>query len=295
MGAAAYLDGHYAIGPLMAAPVTPTIGAMVAGLDPGRLPDSREVAAIREALRRHKVIFFPEQRTPIADFVAFARALGPIQRYAPAMPAAAGHEATANVHPDVHVFDYGEAQRGRENFWHFDVLPNRTPARASMLRARIVPPVGGDTLFCDLCALYDSLPAGIKTRLDGATGVYDMVFQRRMARFRGVPESEVMAMSPEPLAEAPLVGTDPATGRRSLMLNPAFLVAIKDMSAADTIAVVDDVRARINRPEFQCRFRWQPGQIALWDNHACLHYATNNYWPMRRVMERITLTAFHGE
>jgi taurine dioxygenase len=275
--------------------MTPTIGATVVGLDPERLPDGREVAAIREALRRHKVIVFPDQRKSVADFVAFARALGPTQRYAPAMPAAAGNEAAVNVHPDVHVFDYGEAQRGRENFWHFDVLPDRTPARASMLRARLVPPVGGDTLFCDLCTLYDSVPAGIRARLDGATGIYDMVFQRRLARFRGVPEPEVMAMSPEPLAEAPLVDSDPETGRRSLMLNPGFLVAIKDMSAADTATVLDDVRARISRPEFQCRLRWQPDDIALWDNHACLHYATNNYWPMRRVMERITLTAFHGE
>src|SRR5262249_38068798 len=215
-----------------------------------------------------------------------------LQRYA---PAAAGPGATGSsthpAHPEVRVFHYDGSQKGRENFWHFDVMPDRQPAYGALLRARVVPAVGGDTLFCDLAALSLGLPAALRRRLEDAVGIYDLVFPRQLARFRGVPEAEVMALHPDvPLEEVPLVLTRAVDDRRVLFVNPGFLVGIKDMPAYESRALLDDLRAREARPELQCRFRWQPGDIAFWDNRACLHYATNNYFPHRRTMERLTLT-----
>ena len=285
-----YLQREYAIGRISVAPVTPVIGAVVGRVDLRTALSLSDTAAIGEALRRHKVLLFHRQALSLSELVAFGRAFGTLQCYTPAAaPVDVASAETPRSHPEVHVFDYGESQRGRENFWHYDVLPNRRPALGSILRARVVPDVGGDTLFCDLAAVYDSLPDARKARLEDAIGIYDMVFERRLARFRGRAEAEVMTMSDDPLPEIPLVVQRIPGGRKVLFVNPGFLVGIKGMSAQESRQIADDIRARIDRPEFQCRFRWEADDVAFWDNRACLHYATNNYWPARRIMERITV------
>lgn len=279
-----YLKGEYELRGLRLAPLTPLIGAMVqgVGLRTELSPDTK--AAIAEALRRHKVLFFRGQELSSSEFVAFGKRLGPLL----------SHGLTGgDVHsvlPELKIFEYGETRRGREAFWHFDVLPSRKPARASILLARLVPEVGGDTLFCDLGAVFDGLPGADKALLAEAIGIYDFVFDRQLARFRGKTEAEVMAMSPQiPLEEIPLVLTHPGDGRKVLFVNPSFLVGIKGMNDEECRTILANLRTRINQPEFQCRFRWQAGDVAYWDNRACLHYATNNYWPARRTMERLTL------
>jgi taurine dioxygenase len=281
-----YLKREYELGGITVAPLTPLIGATVRGvaLQAGLRADQR--AAVLEALRRHKVLFFRAQPLSIDAFVALGRALGTVQPYG--FPS--GSDTKPQPHPDVCVFAY-DGERGREAFWHFDVLPTRKPARASLLRARVVPEVGGDTLFCDLGAVYDSLPGGQKTQLDAAVGIYDFVFERRLARFRGSSEAEAMALAPDPLEELPVVMSWPGSSGKVLFVNPGFLVGLKGVAPEDNREFLADLRARIDRPDFQCRFRWEPDDLALWDNQLCLHYATNNYWPERRIMERLTLTS----
>lgn len=266
-------------------PLTPTIGATVEGVDL-RACDPAMGQALRAALHEYRVLFFPGQGLAIAEFVALGRTLGVLHTYRPrAEPP--GTERHPEDYPEVWVFDYGTTQ-GREAFWHFDVMPNRQPARASLLQAREVPAVGGDTLFCDLAGVHDALPAGVRARLEGAVGLYDFVFERRLARFRGRDESEAMALSPEPLQAFPLLRVR-SDGRRFLFINPSFLVAVQGWSPQETQELLMMARDRIGRPEHQCRFRWRAGDVAFWDNLACLHYATNDYWPARRTMERLTL------
>lgn len=283
-----YFSRTYDLGPLRLAPLTPLIGAEADGVDL-RAPLPPEArAAIGEAMRRHKVLFFREQALARAELVAFARGCGTLLTYAD------GDRA----HPELKVFDYGAAQRGREAFWHFDVLPSRQPARAAVLQARLVPDVGGDTLFCDLAAVHASLPEALRARLENAVGRYDVVLERRLARFRGRPEEEVMAIRPEvPLDAMPLVHAPNAAhgdARPILFVNPGLLVGIDGWSAAESRELLADLRERIARPDFQCRHRWRAGDVALWDNLTCLHYATNNYWPQRRTMERVTLLDLRG-
>jgi taurine dioxygenase len=288
--AAPYLKRQYPIGDLTVAPLTPTIGAAISGIELAAAPSPAEIEAVREALRRHKVLFFRRQQLTVSEFVAFARAFGPLQTYGCfSTDGSPTDKGAMHQHPEVHVFEYDASRRGKEAFWHFDVLPNRRPARAAMLRARIVPEVGGDTLFCELETLYQGLPPSRKDRLEDAVGVYDLHFERRLARFRGKSEREVMALSDEPFFEAPLVVRRPCDGRKVLFVNPAFLVGIKDAVPTESEAIAADLRARIARPEGQCRFRWDIDDVAFWDNGSCLHYATNDYFPGRRVMERVTL------
>jgi taurine dioxygenase len=285
-----YLRREYTLGGLALAPLTPLLGAQVRGLDLRRELPAGAAAAIHEALRRHKVLFFRGQELTGPEFVAFGRRLGPLHPYAPAGPLGGGDGVAATAAPELRVFDYGREQKGREAFWHFDVLPSRRPARASILRARVVPEVGGDTLFCDLEAVYASLPEALRARLDGAVGVYDFVFERQLARFRGKDEAEAMALCPEvPLVEIPLVVPGPGGRGKVVLVNPGFLVGIRGMSAQESREALLEMKSAIARPDSQCRFRWESGDIAFWDNRACLHYATNNYWPERRTMERLTL------
>jgi taurine dioxygenase len=276
------------------APLTPAIGAVVEQLDL-RTPLSRsQVASIGQALRDHKVLFFRGQSLSAPELVAFGRAFGALHCRQPTALPGHGDGESPSAHPEIHTFDYGESRRGRENFWHFDVLPEG-PAPAAILSARIVPEVGGDTLFSDLASVYDSLSDRQKERLEHAVGVYDFVFERRLARFRGKDEAEVMAMSMQPLQELPLVAhRPPPDGRTVLLLNPGFLVHIKDMTRKESRDLTDAVLTRINRPEFQCRFRWEAGDIAFWDNASCVHYATNNYFPERRVMDRLTFSRMNA-
>jgi taurine dioxygenase len=284
-----HLERQYGIGGLSVEPLTPVIGARVQGLDLSGPLGARQKGWLAEAVRRHKVLFFRAPGLTLDALVAWGRALGTLQSYAPASALLEDRRPAAyRDHPEVQVFEYDETQRGREAFWHFDVLPSRRPARAALLRARVVPEVGGDTLFCDLEAVYASLPAALKSRLDGAVALYDLLFERRLARFRGLPEAEAMALAPDPLLEMPLV-TRPSRGAKVLFLNPAFLVGIKGLPEDEWRSIAADLRARIDRPEFQCRHRWRTDDVALWDNHTCLHYATNDYWPRERLMERVSV------
>lgn len=281
-----HLKREYALGSLRVWPLTPLIGATLDGVDLSRPVAADVRAAISEALRRHRVIFFHGQHVPAARFVEFGRSFGRLQTYVE-LPGVAPRQ-----HPELHRFEYSSSERGREAFWHFDVLADGTPARATLLKAEVVPEVGGDTLFCDLCAVHESLPASLRERLEGALGLYDQVFERRLARFRGRPEDELLALSRAPLQEFPLVLTRPSDGAKSLFVNPSFLIGISGLEPAEAAEIASDLRARIARPEFQCRFRWRAGDVAFWDNHTCLHYATNNYVPERRVMERLSLATF---
>lgn len=271
------LDGEYALGPLVVRPCTPVLGADLEGIDARVPPGGAALAALAEAVRRHRVVFLHVQDLATSELVAFGRALGTLQVY-----------GTPGLPPELQVFAYGAEQRGRESFWHFDVLPSRQPARAALLYAREVPPVGGDTLFCDLGAAYAGLSAELRHRLEGAAGVYDLVFERRLARFRGATDAEAMALAGEPLRRWPLVVRLPY-GPPVLFLNPSFLVGIDGMADAEWRAAAAEMRARIDRPELQCRHRWRAGDLALWDNRACLHYAASDYFPRRRVMERVSV------
>lgn len=295
-----YLTGRYALGALIVEPLTPLIGACASGIDLGAPVADADHASIREALRRHKVLVFSGQAVSVEALVAFARRCGTLQIYTDGggdpTPQPRAARAGSAAHPEVKVFDYGPERRGREAFWHFDVLPSRQPARAAILRARVVPEVGGDTLFCDLTAVYDALTPAVRARLETAIALYDLVFERQLARFRGQPEREVMAIRPEvPLEPLPLVIAPYRDERKALFVNPSFLVRIEGWSAEESRALLAELREKIARPDVQCRVRWQAGDIAFWDNHACLHYATCNYWPRRRTMERLTLLDFAGE
>ena len=175
---------------------------------------------------------------------------------------------------------------GRENVWHSDVTWREEPSLGSLLHAIEVPAVGGDTLWADMAAAYDCLDDDLKERIDGLTAVHDWwnTFGRGMQ-----PEQRDALRPDFPPVEHPVVRTHPETGRKTLYVNAAFTQHIVGLDADESAELLDLLYRQAPYPEYQCRFRWTAGALAIWDNRSTQHYATSDYFPQRRVMERITV------
>ena len=258
--------------------LSPMIGAELAGLKlSGDLPDAA-ISEIRRALLEFKVVFFRDQHElTAAEHIAFARRFGDLEIH-PATPK--GQED-----PEILRITHDETSKGRENAWHSDVTWRPEPSLGSILRAREVPPFGGDTLFSCMYAAYDALSPAMKEWVSGLTARHDIarVFAGRLNK--SVEELHAQY----PVQEHPVVRTHPETGRRALYVNTAFTDQIVGLSKKESDWLLAHLYTFAAVPEHQCRFRWEAGSLAFWDNRACQHYAASDYFPQRRVMERVTI------
>jgi len=259
-------------------PLSPTVGAEISGVDLARTLDDATLAELRRALLEYKVIFFRDQDITTEQHLAFARRFGALETH-PFAPHKEGY-------PEVLLLEKNEEVGGYENVWHSDVTWRLQPSLGSVLRAREVPEVGGDTLFCDMYAAYDGLDDDVKASLEGLRAVHD--FTRTFGR-RLEPEALVQKQEEYPPAEHPVVRTHPETGRKALYVNAAFTSHVVGLERAQSRPLLDLLYRQATVPEYQCRFRWRPESIAFWDNRAVQHYAASDYWPQRRVMERVTI------
>jgi len=261
------------------APLTPTIGAEVRGLDLADPLDDATKADLDKAWGEHKVLFFRDQgHISTEAHVAFCRAFGELEIH-PFVPPKPGF-------PEVMVLVANEDRKGNENTWHSDVTWRQEPSLGSMLRAVEIPPVGGDTLFADMEAAYESLGEKMREMVDGLVAVHD--FTRVFGR-RGNPEKLAALRETYPPAEHPVIRTHPVSGRKSIYVNDAFTSHIVGLHPDESVSVLAHLYAQAAIPDHQCRFRWEPGSFALWDNRCAQHYATSDYYPQRRVMERVTI------
>ena len=267
---------------LEVAPLTPTIGAEVHGVDLSRPLDEATISSLRAALLDWKVLFFRDQDITTEQHLDFARRFGELETH-PFAPHKPGY-------PEVLAITHDENNKGRENTWHSDVTWRIEPSLGSVLRAIEVPPVGGDTLFADMYAAYEGLSDEIKQRIEGAVAVHDFTHFRRGMRKRGVSEAEIEAFDKAyPKVEHPVVRTHPETGRKGLYVNAAFTLSIVGLEPEESDTLLRRLYAQAAIPEHQCRFRWEPNSIAFWDNRASQHYAASDYFPAVRRMERVTI------
>ncbi|MCB1691078.1 MAG: TauD/TfdA family dioxygenase [Halioglobus sp.] len=258
--------------------LSPCLGAEISGVDLREPLDSQTFDEIHAALLAYRVIFFRDQDITSEQQMAFARRFGELEEH-PFIPSDA---------PDSEVvrFDKDEKMVGVENLWHSDVSWREIPSLGSILRARVVPDVGGDTLFADMVAAYECLDDDTKALIEGKRAVNDFT------------QSFGMMLSPEELAEQqkkfpavehPLVRTSPDTGERSLYANGVFTSHIVGMDREESDALLGRLFLEACVPEYQCRFRWRKHSVAMWDNRVVQHYAANDYWPQRRQMDRVTI------
>jgi taurine dioxygenase len=259
-------------------PMSPTVGAEIGGVSLVEPLDDATFAEVHRALLDYKVIFFRDQDITPEQHVAFARRFGALETH-PFVPHRDGY-------PEVMMLEKSDKIGGYENVWHSDVTWRLEPSLGSVLLAREVPRVGGDTLFCDMYAAYEGLSDRVRASLDGLRAVHDFV--RTFGRMMSADELAKKRLEFPP-AEHPVVRTHPETGRKGLYVNAPFTSHIVGMEPDESDRLLELLYRQATVPEYQCRFRWRRHSVAFWDNRAVQHYAASDYYPSRRLMERVTI------
>lgn len=268
-------------------PTNAVLGAEIDGVELDHPLPPETVALIRAALLKHKVLFFRAQDISLEDHARFGRYFGALE----------GHPVTGHVdgHPEVLVIRNGEYQHLNEttisfirpvNKWHADVTFREAPSLGGVLRARELPPKGGDTLFADMEAVYADIPFFIRARLDGLTATHDIL---KSYGWKLNDEEKAKLTSEHPPQSHPIVRVHPETGARSLFVNFGFTTHINGIDPKESDELLAYLFERVKTPEYQVRFTWTPNAIAFWDNRSTQHYPVADYWPHDRQVERVTI------
>ena len=267
-------------------PISGALGAEIRDLDLSQPLGQTTLAAVESALYEHKVIFFRDQSLTPEQQIAFSAGLGPIFTDHP------GYLPTLEDHREIVVL---EGQKGgRANLWHTDVSISPKPPMGSVLYMKECPDFGGDTMWADMAAAYDALSDRMKAYLEGLTAVHDLAATvRNVVRERSEATKSPTGSMPDtstlPRASHPVVRTHPVTGRKILYVNPTFTAHIEDLPAAEADAVLAYLYDHQDQPEFQCRWSWRRGDVAVWDNRSTHHYAIADYGDAERTIHRVTL------
>ena len=258
------------------------LGAELGGVDIASA-DAASIEEIRRAFLEHQVIFFRGQTLTPAQFLAFARSMGtPIE-----------YPFVKGLPEFAHIIEVKKLEHERHNFggiWHSDTAYLDEPPMGSMLLALEVPPYGGDTLFASQYLAYEALSDGMRRLLEGLRAINTSA-KADVSRTREdrVKTGARQAERKDYAAEHPVVRTHPETGRKALYVNVAHTACFAGMSEEESAPLLRFLHQHQVRPEFTCRFAWQPGSMAFWDNRCTQHNPVNDYHGFRRVMHRITL------
>jgi len=263
-------------------PITPAIGAEIHGVRlSGELP-AKTVTAIRDALLRHRVVFFRGQgHLDEAEHQAFARLLGPLVPH-PTVPSLAGTEAVLDI----------DGETGRASYWHTDVTFAEAFPLFSVLRGVVIPPVGGDTVWANAVAAYATLPPVLRSLADQLwalhSNVYDYAGTRPNATARQVQRYESVFKSTIYETEHPVVQVHPLTGERTIILG-YFVRKLLGVSSADSAHLFAMLQDHVTRLENTVRWRWSTGDVVIWDNRATQHKAIDDYGDQPRIVRRVTI------
>jgi taurine dioxygenase len=260
--------------------ITNRIGARVSCIDLTQPLDAGEVAAVKQALDVHEVLFFTGQRKLTGEqHVRFARCFGEIAKNP--------FSTSASTMSEVITLDFVDPRDSNTDSWHSDGSFHEQPPAGAILQAHMLPAIGGDTCFASMAAAYDALLPALQRFFDGLTARHSLarMLARSATRSSYKFDAAVEAMPP---AVHPLVTINPRTGRKRLYANSNYTIAIDGMNAAESDHWLAFLFDHVKSPEFQLRYRWSEGDVAFWDNHAVQHYAVADY-ATRRVMQRVTI------
>jgi taurine dioxygenase len=268
--------------------VSPALGAEIAGVDLAKPLTDDLFGEIHRAFLEHAVIFFRRQRLDPEVQIAFARRFGELDVH----PIVKGTEE----HPElIRVWKPAGERASFGVGWHSDNSFFERPSLGTMLYGVTVPPYGGDTLFASMEAAYEALSPAMREFLEdlvaihSASRAYDPAVTGE-AKYRGeAPIEYRFSEAIREEVEHPVVRTHPETGRRGIYVNPMFTLRIKDVTEPESQALLGFLFEHCTRPEFTCRFRWEPGSLAFWDNRCVQHYAMDDYREFERVMHRVTI------
>lgn len=260
-------------GDLKIVPLAAAIGAEIRGVDLSQPLDDLSFAAIHATLMRYQVIFFRDQVLDVDQHLALACRFGE-PAYSKKLPMYDGRETVSLLENDGSKTAVG-------GLWHTDNTDFANPPMGSLLYAEAVPPLGGDTMWCSMTAAFDALSDGMQRHLRGLTALHDNSNVRRIYSADGSLRPEGVVVD-DPV-EHPVVRSHPVTGLPSLFVNSGYttrIVGVPDVESRHLLAMLFE---HVMRPEFQVRFRWSAGTLAIWDNRATQHYALDDYKGLRRM------------
>jgi alpha-ketoglutarate-dependent sulfate ester dioxygenase len=265
-------------------PLAGEIGAELSAVDTGGPLEDGVVARIRQALLKYKVVFLRDQQLDYASQVAFAKRLGPLTL---------GHPTIASP-PDQPLLEEIDSRQGtRTNHWHTDVTFLDRPVAFTLLRAVVIPPVGGDTIWANMVTGYQSLPTELRELADRLRIIHSNAADYSALSERAQQSPVLQGKRDEFLStiyetEHPAVRIHPETEERALLLGgfARTVVGLGPQPSRDLIRILQDYAVR---HEHTVRWRWRVGDLAIWDNQATQHYAIHDYGKAHRRGERVTV------
>ena len=259
------------------------LGAEIRGLDLTQPLDDATVEALHTAHVEHQVLVFPGQNLNGSHLMAFGRRFGELTV----------HPFSTNVSdtPELIVYDNKpENPPLATDVWHTDETFRPEPPMGTMLCSKIVPEIGGDTVFASMTAAYEGLSDRMQHFISGLEAVHD--FKPFKSLFGESAEDRAKLRHFEklhPPATHPVVRTHPISGKPVLFVNPQFTLRIKGMEERESRSLLDTLFHQALIPEYQYRHRWREDVLVFWDNRSAQHYAVHDYYPHRRMMLRVTI------
>lgn len=263
--------------------ISPSIGCYVYGLDLAQPLSPEILKALRALWLERKVLLFPKQSLTPTLQVEFSRQFGELDKY-PFLKSIEGQPFVAEV-----------LKRASEtvNFggvWHSDTAYLKQPAAGASLYAIEVPSIGGDTIFCNMQQAYQTLPEDIKSKISSLKAM-------NSSAKAAVSKTRVNRLNEQGKLEAvqefkqlhSVVRIHPETGQKSLFVNEAHTLYIEGLERSESDDLLAYLYQHARQPEFQCRLRWQPGTLVLWDNRSTQHYPINDYTGFRRLLHRVSI------
>ena len=275
-------------------PLSDVMAAEIKGIDLARDLDESLFAVILAAFHRHRVLVFRDQFLAPGDQVAFSARFGPLEVHDNTRFMMEGHDEILILSNDLRdgepigVPDAGDS-------WHTDLSFKDRPSLCTLLQAMRLPSQGGDTEFACMTAAYEALPASTKARIADLAGIHT-INKLRNPRIEISPlrrgAEKFYADQGARFADRthPVVRTHPATGKKSLYVQPRFTIGIDGMDGDEAQRLLDELFVHQIGPEFVYRNRWQDGDLLMWDNRCVIHHATGGYtYPDIRTMHRTTV------
>jgi len=265
--------------------IVPALGTEISGIDL-RTPGSQAQDELREALADRKVLVFRDQDLSPHQYADFLWIFG--------TPVKEDMVVDESHPPEVGSIHTRPNEQQQINFWHMDHSFRELPTRVLSLYAKILPPVGGDTLFASLAAAYDALPDDLKERIEGLHCNHRVTATQNTKRRYTKEQAEAMENAP-PIVH-PLVAHDPGNGRRYLFVNvPIYCRGITELPTAEGDELLRELYRHAQRPEFHFRLTWRPNTVVVWENNHTLHYPVSDYYPHERKLWRGVIEATEAD
>ncbi len=267
--------------------LTGGLGAEISCVDLAAGVSDAQFEALTAALYEYGIVVLHDQSLDNAGHIALARRFGELDL----------HPIVAGMADDPEIIKLHKLAGERASFgvgWHSDNSFMEKPSMGSIVRAEIVPPYGGDTLYANMRLAYETLSDGMRDMLDGLVAVHSAAkaYTTETALEKYDDDSAITYRRTDAISaevEHPVVRTHPVTGARALYINPMFTLRLKDMTKKESAPLLVFLFAHATRPEFQCRLKWRPNSVAIWDNRLVVHNALDDYEAWERILYRVTI------